>query len=280
MPNIRINYMYKISKLALLFILFYTPCCVAQDIVVKSVELSLRDASASTNPRVDGDGMSCALLKVVAVNKHIQFGGDVVGTVENKTNEYWVYMKRGSQKVTISAPSFSTMTISFKDYDIESLQSKATYNIVLYFPNQSNVAELKNSRTQNLSYSECKVAAESGSPSALVDLGKCYLYGLGTMENPNAAARCFDKAAQQGYAEAMHLMGDSFFNGIGNPKNYEIAFDYYSKAAKMDYTPSIYSLGLCYEQGKGVKKNPKKAIKCFKDAANKGHIKAANKIKR
>lgn len=268
----------KVPQLALLLFLLSSPCCIAQSIVVKRVELSLRDASASTNPRFDEDGISCALLKVNAVNENIQFTGDVVGTVDNKTNEYWVYMRKGSQKVTISAPSFSSITIAFEDYDIAFLQSKATYNIVLSFQNKPNV-EVKDDKTRKLSYSECKDAAKSGLPSALVDLGKCYLYGLGTMENPNAAVRCFDEAAQKGYPEAIHLMGDSYFYGLGTSKNYEIAFEYYTKAAESGYAPSIYSLGVCYEQGKGVKQNSKKAIKCFKDAATKGYVKAINKLK-
>ena len=268
--------LYKISLVSLLLSLQLTTNCIAQDIVVKSVELSFKDASASTNPRMDENSISCALLKVIAVNKDVQFSGNVIGTVENKTNEYWVYMKKGSDKITITAPSYPSITISFKDYDIESLQSKATYRIILSFKSPETTQSKSNT---GLSYTECKVAAESGDPSGMVNLGKCYLYGIGTTENPNEATRWFDKAAQQGYVEAICLIGDSYFYGLGNPKNHEIAFDYYSKAAQENYAPAIYSLGLCYEQGKGVKQNQKKAIRYFKDAANKGYNKAINKLK-
>lgn len=251
--------------------------CMAQDITVKNVEISFKDASASTNPRIDENGISCALLKVIAVNKDIQFSGNVVGSIENKTNEYWVYMKKGSDNVTISAPSYSPITIFFKDYEIESLQSKTTYNITLSF---SNIKKQINTDSYiQLSYSECKVAAESGTASSLVNLGKCHLYGIGTVENPSEAVRCFDKAAKQGDVEAIHLLGDSYYYGLGNPQNYKNAVECYTQAANNDYAPSLYSLGLCYEQGKGVKQNPKKAIKYFKDAAEKGYTKAINKLK-
>ena len=271
------NVLYRVS---LFVVLLHIPCCFtafAQEIVVDRVELSLKDASASTTPREDENGISCALLKIATVNKNVEFFGNVVGEVVNKTNEYWVYMKNGSECITLSAPYYSPITISFPNYEIESLQSKTTYNITITF--KRPITEEKKSKSQ-LSFEDCRIAAKSGSPSALVDLGKCYLYGLGTNENPSEAARLFDKAAKSGYIEAIHLLGDSYFYGLGNPKNYEIAVEYYTKAADNDYAPSLYSLGICYEQGKGVKLNEKKAQKYFIQAANKGYAKAKNKIRR
>lgn len=263
---------YEVSLIVtLLFSLCYSMIS-AQDIIVKSMELSLRDASASTMSRVDENGVPCSLLKVATINANVQFTGNVVGDVENKTNEYWVYLKSGSEKITISSPSFSPITVLFSDYEIEALLSKRTYNMTLVFNTT------KNDVKPQLSYSECLIEAQSGSPSAIVNLGKCHLYGIGTSENPSEAARCFYKAAQAGDAEAIHLMGNSYFYGLGNPKNYEIAVEYYTKAAKKEYAPSLYSLGECYELGKGVKQNKQKAKKYFVEAANRGYFKAKTKL--
>jgi TPR repeat protein len=254
------------------YMAFFSLLCsfnsLAQNVVVKNVETSLKDASASTNPRIDENGISCALLKVFTLDRNVQFSGNVVGPVENKTNEYWVYLKKGSSEVNVSSPAFSKMLISFDDYGIGPLQSKVTYNMTLTF--QEN---------KQLSYSECKIAAESGSATDLVNLGKCYLYGIGINEAPQEAVRWFEKAARQGDVEAIHLIGDSYFYGTGNPRNYEIAIENYTKAANKGYAPAIYSLGVCYEQGKGVKQNMRKAIKYFKSAAEKGFLKAMNKVK-
>lgn len=263
----------------LIFILSLVACSLnsfSQNIIVQTVETSMRDASASTKSRLDENGAYCALLKVQAVNKGIQYSGNIIGEVENKTNEYWVYMKSGSDCVVISAPTYPSVTIFFKEYNIDALESKTTYNIILEFTNSTSVENL---HKKELSYQDCVIKAKSDSPEAIVNLGKCFLYGIGIEENPNEAARLFEKAAEQGYVEAIYLMGNSFFYGLGNPKNYKIAVDYYTKAAEMGSVPAMYSLGLCYEQGMGVKQNKNRARKFYKRAADNGYEKAINKLK-
>lgn len=265
------------NRVSLILILLFFSChsvISAQDIIVKSLLLNLRDISASTAPRMDENGIPCALLKVATINDRVQFSGNVIGNVENKINEYWVYMKSGTEEVTVSTPSCSQVTISFADYDINSLQSKLTYNMILIIQEPNNYVD------SQMSYSECLIAAQSGSPSALVNLGKCCLYGIGTYENPSEAARYFEMAAKAGNVEAIHLIGNSYFYGIGNPKNYKIAVEYYIEAANKKYAPSLYYLGVCYEQGKGVKQNEKKAQKYYMEAANEGYSKAQSKLKR
>lgn len=270
------NKLYRVPQIAVLYIMLFGTEIFAQKIITKSVTVNFMDASASTNRRADENGVPCALLKVAAINKNVEFSGDIVGEIENKVNEYWVYMKNGSDKIVVSAPSYSPNTIVFSDYDIDHLESKITYSIVLSF-DESN---FKDSNTNNeLAFSKYKEAALTGNPSALVELGKCYLYGLGTLENPSEATRCFDKAAVQGNAEAMFFIGNSFYFAQGNPVDYEKAVNYYTKAAKKDYAPAIYYLGLCYENGKGVTKNSQKAYKYYMEAAKKGYAKAKEKVK-
>lgn len=254
------------------FSLVQTCSMSAQELMVKSVELFTQDASASTNPRVDTEGNFCALLKISLVSKNAQFRGDVVGRVENKKNEYWVYMKRGSRFIEIQVPSYKPLRLEFKDSGIKSLQSKTTYGIVLSAVN-TNVTS-----STTLSFEECKAAVLSESAEALVNLGKCYLYGIGTSESPSNAVKLFDKAAQKGSAEATYLMGNSYFYGLGNPRNYKIAYKYYQKAAKAEHAPSLYALGVCFEQGKGVEKNEKEASKYIQMAAKLGYQKAITKM--
>lgn len=263
------------SLAALLCLMINSSTCIAQNIAVKTIETSIRDASASTKSRLDENGAFCALLKILAVNKDIKFFGNIVGEVENNTNEYWVYMKAGSDSIMILAPTYSPITIFFKEYNIDALESKTTYNLVLEFTNNITT---RNLCKKELSYTECVINAQSNSLVDIVNLGKCFLYGIGVEENPNEAARLFERAAKKGDAEAMYLMGNSFFYGLGNPKNYEIAIDYYRKAVEKGSPSAMYSLGVCYELGKGVKQNKKKAEKFYKCAADKGYTKAINKL--
>lgn len=266
----------NIQTIVILCLMICTTKCFAQNITVKTIETALRDASASTKPRLDENGGYCALLKILSINKETQFFGEVIGEVENKHNEYWVYMKSGSDSLLISAPSYSSVTIFFKNYDIDALQSKTTYNIILEF---NNTISKNDTHENELSYAKCVIDAQSNASVDLVNLGKCLLYGIGTEENPGEATRLFEKAAKQGCLEAMYLAGNSYYYGMGSPQNYEIAIKYYTSAADKGYLPAIYSLGICHEEGKGVKKSKKNATKYFKIAAEKGYSKAINKLK-
>lgn len=275
----RSYYLYeKIKKVIFLLFFCMSEIASAQNIVVRSMELNIKDASASTMARIDDEGKACALLKVAAVQKNLVFTGDIVGDIENKTNEYWVYMKSGSQYVMISSLGSPSIKISFRDYGMKSLQSKSTYNIVLVCQSETKDG-LSHDDLSTLSYDAYKTAAQSGDPSAIVNIGKCYMYGLGISENSTEATRCFERAAKKGNLEAMHLMGNCYHYGLGVIRNDETAVEYYTKAVSKGYVPSMYALGLCYEQGLGVKQNTQKAVMYFKKAAKQGSLKSQEKLR-
>jgi len=266
---------FRFSLVILLQIVFLSGLK-AQSIKVEDFSIRMTDASASTNVRLGDDQKPCSLLKIVSLNKELKFEGNVVGDVVNKTNEYWVYIASNSSELIIKCPGLTSQRVKFSEYGIDKLQPKATYIMtVVAQPKPQLQANSKPvAATPQLSFEECKAAAKSGDPTALLNLGKCYLMGIGTTENPAEAVRYFEKAAAAGNVEALYRLGNSYYHGVGNFKDYDIAVSYYEKAASKGYAASLYSLGRCYEEGKGVSQNKVKAKECYKKAMDLGHSKA------
>lgn len=102
--------------------------CGAQGIKVVKVEEthSGTDAFYAPNGR---NGMPCGLVKLKSTFTDLSFRGQIVGNVDNKTNEYYIYMERGATQLIVSRPNVLPVKIDFPVYGIESIISKATYSI-------------------------------------------------------------------------------------------------------------------------------------------------------
>lgn len=90
----------------------------AQKITIAQCECLPLDLSASINPREDLNGDKCALLKVEMATEKATFEGNILGKVEYKVNEYWVYMSKGTTQVRIKCPGTLPLFVNFKDYNI------------------------------------------------------------------------------------------------------------------------------------------------------------------
>ena len=110
----------------------------AQELTVKSMEAAPMDLSASQYRRPDKNERPCALVKVQLTAKGAVFGGNVIGDVEYKTNEYWVYMSEGSYMLNIKHPDYLSLMVNFRDYGIRSVESLNTYKLVIAMPVQEN----------------------------------------------------------------------------------------------------------------------------------------------
>lgn len=120
-----------ISKrlVALIGILHFCICSFSQGFIVKEFRQNLNDGSAFHAP-MDADGHPCGLIKVRTDNPELQFKGAVVGDVENKMNEYWVYVSQSCRQLKVCHPNFMPLIVPFSDYSID-ISSKATYILTL-----------------------------------------------------------------------------------------------------------------------------------------------------
>lgn len=271
------------------FILFV--CCAmitasAQQLTVKSMQAAGNDISASTYVRLDAQGNPCALVKVLLPVSGMQFEGNVVGNIDNRAGEYWVYMNAGSQELRVKATGQTKATIRFADYGVQPVQGKATYVVTISRgaisdqPTTAQDCKLMaddyyvgyNGKSQN--YAEAakwyRKAAEQGDQLAQYNLGIMYSQGQGVTTDINQAATWYLKSAQNGYSAAQYNLGSICYAN----KDFTEALKWFHKAADQGEVSAMYNLGIMYADGEGVKQNTKESIKWLQKAAESGHVNA------
>lgn len=109
--------------------------------------------------------------------------------------------------------------------------------------------------------------------SSKAELGRLYLYGIGTVKDYGKAIYWINKAANQKNSEAFHLLGKIYYYGYGVVKDQKTAFDYFTKAISIDKhdSDSYYLIGYMYEHGQGVTESYEKALEHYKIAADLEH---------
>ena len=115
-----------------LVLLFATiSSALSQKLTVKSFKLTSSDLTAQTQPRKDLNNKNCALIKVGLGLQGAQFEGSIMGHVENKTGEYWVYMPQGNRMLKVKHANYAPVMVTFADYGVEKLESNRTYELTI-----------------------------------------------------------------------------------------------------------------------------------------------------
>ena len=120
-------------KILLFLVLLFTAISstLAQKLTVESFKLTSSDLTAQTQPRKDLNNRNCALIKVGIGLQGVQFEGSIMGNVENKTGEYWVYMPQGNRMLKVKHANYAPVMVNFADYGVEKLESNRTYELVV-----------------------------------------------------------------------------------------------------------------------------------------------------
>ncbi len=109
----------------------------SQKLTVESFGIAQRDLSARTHERVDANKMPCGLVKVqlAAAGATFDETGFVIGNVERRGSEYWVYMSQGSYLLQVDCPGFLPLKINLRDHGLkDGIQAKVTYSLVILKP--------------------------------------------------------------------------------------------------------------------------------------------------
>ena len=115
-----------------LFLLFVAiSSTIAQELKIKTFKLASSDLTAQTQPRKDLNNKNCALIKVGLGLQGAQFEGSIMGNVENKTGEYWVYMPQGNRMLKVKHANYAPVMVTFSDYGVEKLESNRTYELTI-----------------------------------------------------------------------------------------------------------------------------------------------------
>lgn len=118
---------------------------------------------------------------------------------------------------------------------------------------------------------QLRALAEAGDPEAQLYLGQLYDVGeAGLVRDPVEARRLTALAAQSGAPAAMHNLGVYYFRGEGGPADFAQAARWFQKAAEAGVVESQYNLGLLYQSGSGVAKDLSQARRWFQKATEQG----------
>ena len=120
-------------KILLSFFLLFAAIssALAQKLTVESFKLAGSDLTAQTQPRKDLNDRNCALIKVGIGLQGVQFEGGIMGNVENKTGEYWVYMPQGNRQLKVKHTNYAPVMVTFADHGVEKLESNRTYELII-----------------------------------------------------------------------------------------------------------------------------------------------------
>ena len=118
-------------KLLLSLFMLFAAVSSAQKLTVESFKLAGTDLTAQTQPRKDLNDRNCALVKVGLGLQGAQFEGSIMGNVENKTGEYWVYMPQGNRQLKVKHANYAPVMVTFADYGVEKLESNRTYELIV-----------------------------------------------------------------------------------------------------------------------------------------------------
>lgn len=134
---------------SVLMLCFFFCSLYSQELKVKSFSVKVGDLSASTEMRRDNNDTPCALVKVLFATSSAQFEPNVIGTVANRTSEYWVYLPAGSKHLKVKHPDYVPKDVVFEKYGIRSLESKMTYELVMSIPTNTSSKKVVTSQYQS-----------------------------------------------------------------------------------------------------------------------------------
>jgi|GEM_PF-290827 hypothetical protein len=101
----------------------------AQLMQVKSFVRLPMDLTARIQPRIDLNGNYCAVIRVLSVEKDLQFSGNIIGDLEYKDGEILLYLVSGSKNITIIDKNAGMLCYKFP----EKLEEQSVYELNLRF---------------------------------------------------------------------------------------------------------------------------------------------------
>ncbi|MCM1022127.1 MAG: hypothetical protein NC343_07735 [Muribaculum sp.] len=116
-----------------LFALFFVVCFAnvySQRFEVESMQSMFEPMTVETQRR-DLNNEICALVKVQLPISGVGFEGNLVGDVQFKINEYWVYLTPGTKFLQVKCPGYYPLKIDFRTVGINGVESKMIYELVL-----------------------------------------------------------------------------------------------------------------------------------------------------
>ena len=96
---------------------------------------------------VNGEPAALVLVQVLVANSHVTFiSNNLLGNVEKKSSEYWVYMTAGAKSLDIHCAGIGQIGVFFSELSngtIPSLSKQCTYELVISYDEDIDIEKLK-----------------------------------------------------------------------------------------------------------------------------------------
>lgn len=144
---------------------------------LKSVLLTT-DPMTTAIQRYDANGDICALVKVIVPGNKVTFEGNVVGTCEFKTSEYWCYLSPNTRFLKIKYPNMDPLMVDFHEHIGTGVQSRRIYEIHIAIPSsiRSTGVPIKLSIEKQNDYYDSRFSTECKVRTALIKLESVDVY--------------------------------------------------------------------------------------------------------
>lgn len=124
-------------------------------------------------------------------------------------------------------------------------------------------------------------AADKRDPSALYNLGVCYLNGYGCTKDAAKAIETLTRAADMNHPRAMNALGELYRDGVDVEKDIAKALSFFADSAKSGNSYGQYSYAMAlFEDGGTSGTNAATAVSLLRMSANQRNLKAMNEYAR
>ncbi|KOO04825.1 tetratricopeptide repeat protein [Vibrio nereis] len=113
---------------------------------------------------------------------------------------------------------------------------------------------------------------------AAYNLAKMYYFGDGVKRDYNKSYEWFLVASKKGHRASEYYVGNHHYHGYGRDKNLLEAYQWFKKSADKGYVDAQFRLGWMLSSSEGVAKNYREAFKWYQKAADQGSSTAQNNL--
>lgn len=283
-------------------ILLATLNVAAQELQVESMRMDMMDMTAAAYQRKDRNDVPCAIVKV-RMPEGAAFEGSIIGNTEYRTGEYWVYVTAGTKFLRVKHPSAHPLHITFSDYGIMPLQSKAVYLLDISTATPMQTVEIRFSPADATVFIDGNiVSSTNGVATTLLPADRDYKYAV-VGSDFNAEQGLFHLSAEKTKkiivkpTQVISAKPFGFLDGILNREpvielvppttvdefieaaefeygrhNYAKAMEYYKQIP--DNSIAQGRIGFMYAYGLGVRQNSSEAVGWYTKSAEQGYDRA------
>jgi TPR repeat protein len=113
---------------------------------------------------------------------------------------------------------------------------------------------------------------------AAYNLARMYYFGEGIEKDFKQSFRWFEQAGKQNHRASKYYVAQHYYKGLGRDKNLSEARKWFKQAAELGDSDAQFRLGWMYSNAEGVEKSYRTAFNWYNKAAEQGHSAAQNNL--